>query len=296
MTSIAEQFNSPRAFQMALNSAAKDSPRGVMALDDHVRHRFLARVFSSPTEPWVLKGGTAILARVRDTRATKDVDLMRKEGDLEEAMSALRRACALDLGDMLTFSAQASTVMSGRQPNVDGYRVSISVTFGTRTLNSLKVDLVVGSLMTGEPEQITIRPPHPIEGLDLDVPMRLYPAADHVADKVCATAELRRGKQSSRVKDLVDIVVLASSTEFRLSALQTAIHAEWVHRGLNDSPSFNPPPDWAKTYGKSAKEVSWLGPMRDFETASRFAATFLSPALARKEQSMRWDMTSWTSE
>jgi hypothetical protein len=37
--------------------------------------RFLARVFHDPSSPWVLKGGTAVLARVHDARTTKDVDL-----------------------------------------------------------------------------------------------------------------------------------------------------------------------------------------------------------------------------
>lgn len=37
--------------------------------------RFLARVFHAPEAPWVLKGGTAVLARVDDARTTKDVDL-----------------------------------------------------------------------------------------------------------------------------------------------------------------------------------------------------------------------------
>ncbi|KGM13445.1 nucleotidyl transferase AbiEii/AbiGii toxin family protein [Cellulomonas bogoriensis] len=47
--------------------------------------RFLARVFHDPSSPWVLKGGTAVLARVHDARTTKDVDLLHRRGDLDDA-------------------------------------------------------------------------------------------------------------------------------------------------------------------------------------------------------------------
>lgn len=296
MTSIEDRFNQPRSFQMALNSAAKNSPRRQTAMDDHVRHQFLARIFASPTEPWVLKGGTAILARVHDARATKDVDLMR-QGGLEEAIGALRRACAVDLGDWLTFEVQTPKRMSGGQPNVDGRRINISVTLGAKALTPVKVDLVVGSFMTAEPERIDTSPPYKIEGVDLNVPMRLYPAVDHVADKICATAELHSGgTPSSRVRDLVDIVVLASTATFSLTDLQAAIRGEWLHRQLPGPPFFDPPLAWARTYGKAARDVPWLGPLQEFETASRFAEMFLSPALASEERAMNWDKASWTSQ
>jgi len=52
--------------------------------------RFLARVFHDPNSPWVLKGGTAVLARVHDARTTKDVDLFHQLNNLDAALEALR--------------------------------------------------------------------------------------------------------------------------------------------------------------------------------------------------------------
>lgn len=296
MTSIGDRFKLPRHFEMALVTAASGSPRKGTALADMVRHQFLARVFASRTEPWVLKGGTAMLVRVQDARATRDVDLMRGQGNLEEAIDALRRACVVNLDDWLTFEVQTPRALVNRQPNVDGIAINIATTLGVKALNPLKVDLVVGSLMTAEPEYRDTPPPHRIDGLDLDVPMRLYPASDHVADKVCATAELHRGNRSSRVRDLVDIVVLARTTVFDRASLRAAIHGEWAHRDLPGAPVFEPPPQWVKTYSRSAQNVSSLGAMRDFETASRFAQRFLSPVLGRDESAMKWDTTGWSSE
>jgi hypothetical protein len=62
--------------------------------------RFLSRVFADGAQPdWLLKGGGAMLARVPHTRATKDVDLAARIGDLDEAQAALERAAGRQLDD-----------------------------------------------------------------------------------------------------------------------------------------------------------------------------------------------------
>ncbi len=57
-------------------------------LEEFVNDRFLARVFHAPDAPWVLKGGTAVLARVDDARTTKDVDLLGELDDIDVALGA----------------------------------------------------------------------------------------------------------------------------------------------------------------------------------------------------------------
>lgn len=76
--------------------------------------RFLARFFHDPTAPWVLKGGTAMLARVHDARTTKDVDLLHQLGDLDAAVKALAAAAKIDLEDHCRF------VVAGVESNVGG--------------------------------------------------------------------------------------------------------------------------------------------------------------------------------
>jgi hypothetical protein len=62
--------------------------------------RLLARLFLSEPDRWVLKGATALLARLHGAaRHTVDIDLYRPEARLEEAEAALRTAAAIDLGD-----------------------------------------------------------------------------------------------------------------------------------------------------------------------------------------------------
>ena len=86
-------------------------------LRQFVNDRFLARVFHAPDAPWVLKGGTAVLARVDDARTTKDVDLLGELDDIDVALGRLRSAAAVDLGDHFRFIITGTTGPSLVQVN-----------------------------------------------------------------------------------------------------------------------------------------------------------------------------------
>ncbi len=85
-------------------------------LRQFVSDRFLARVFHVPNAPWVLKGGTAVLARVADARTTKDVDLLGELDDIDVALGRLRSAAAVDLGDHFRF------IITGHDPGTEPAR------------------------------------------------------------------------------------------------------------------------------------------------------------------------------
>jgi Nucleotidyl transferase AbiEii toxin, Type IV TA system len=84
------QYSTPQA----LRAAVTDRLRSVAVaqgaqLNDLLRQfaydRFLARVFEDDPERWVLKGATAMLARLGPgSRHTLDVDLYRSAGTLDE--------------------------------------------------------------------------------------------------------------------------------------------------------------------------------------------------------------------
>ncbi|MEK6443961.1 nucleotidyl transferase AbiEii/AbiGii toxin family protein [Pseudonocardia sp. T1-2H] len=84
-----------------------------------VYDRFLARLFTHvPDGTWVLKGGTALLARVRSARHSRDIDLFRSAGTLDTALDELRSAARLDLHDHLRFVLQVTARLGvfGRRP------------------------------------------------------------------------------------------------------------------------------------------------------------------------------------
>jgi hypothetical protein len=253
--------------------------------------RFLARVFHDPEGQWVLKGGTAVLARVNEARITKDVDLLHELQDIDAALELLRAAIATDLGDHFRFVIMGHELSLGGtdQPHVSGYRVRVDAYCGAARKDTFSVDLVTGSLMTTEPEVVTDTVLE-LRGLS-SLPMRLYPVVDHIADKLCATQATygtAGDRPSSRVRDLVDLVVLARSQDIDGTALIGAIRAEWVHRGLAGDPEFAPPAHWDRLYPPVASKVRACEGLTEYRAAVEFVTTFLVPALDGSAGGLRW--------
>lgn len=253
--------------------------------------RFLARVFHDPAAPWVLKGGTAVLARVHDARTTRDIDLLGQLRNLDAALDALRVTVARDLGDHFRFviTKVEHNLGGAGQPAVDGCRVSVDAYCGAVKKGAFGVDLVTGSLMTAAPEVLT-ESVLDLRGLEAPT-VRLYPVVDHVADKLCATQATygaNGDRASSRVRDLVDLVVLAGSQDVDGAALITAVNGEWVHRGLPGVPVFAPPPAWERQYPPLARKVPACAGATSFPDAVALVGAFLAPALDGSSAGRRW--------
>jgi len=280
----------------AIAKATRVEPGAV--LRQFVFGRFLARVFHDPSAPWVLKGGTAVLARVHDARTTKDVDLLNELLDLDHAIAALRSAAAIDLGDHFRFviTKVEKNLGGADQPEVDGCRIQVDAYCGAAKKDYFGVDLVTGSLMTSEPELLK---PRSLDLRGIEEPtMRLYPVADHIADKLCATQATYgadRDRPSSRVRDLVDIVVFALSQDLDGSALTAAIRGEWTHRGLIGTPTFAPPTSWERLYPGVARKVPAAAGFTSFAAAVALAEAFLAPTLDGSAHGRQWcaDERAW---
>lgn len=259
--------------------------------------RFLARVFALRGDEWVLKGGNAVLARVHSARSTKDIDLLSELGDLDAAVARLRQAVAIDLGDHFRFVITGIRLVSGgaMQPDVGGYKVSIAAYCGVKVRQRFSVDVVTGSLMTAEPD-VQTRP-----GLVPAVPsirVRLYPVVDHIADKLCATQSTYGAtgdKPSSRVRDLVDLVVFARTQRVDGTALIEAINSEWAYRGLPGAPYFAPPANWDRLYPTAARRVPACGDTHTLSAAIELISTLLDPAFNLTARGKQWNPSTRTS-
>ncbi|RYV51910.1 nucleotidyl transferase AbiEii/AbiGii toxin family protein [Pengzhenrongella frigida] len=256
--------------------------------------RFLARVFHDPNSPWVLKGGTAVLARVHDARTTKDVDLLHQLNSLDAALVALRLATEVKIDDHFRFViTKVERSLGGGQPAVDGFRVSIDAYCGAQKKDSFGVDLVTGSMMTTAPE-LRAETVLNLRGLAA-TQMRLYPVVDHVADKLCATQATYGAEgllPSSRVRDLVDLVVFARTQDVNGHELIVAIRAEWTHRSLPGEPVFAPPTHWDRLYPPVARSVRACYGLTTFAAAVAFVTAFLSPALDGSAAGQQWSATN----
>ena len=127
--------------------------------------------------------------------------------------------------------------MRGRRLRVDAYLGARFATF--------HVAIVVGTAMSGDPDLAGPLTPLCVDGL-VRPAYRVFPVADHLADKLCAITETHQRADgtimaSTRVKDLVDVALIAGSQPVRGPALRRALVTGAAHRGLALPPRFEVP-------------------------------------------------------
>jgi hypothetical protein len=193
----------------------------------------------------VLKGATALLARLHgQARHSIDIDLYDQAGSLDDAEAALRAAADRDVGDHFRF-----VLTPGRRIAEGGVALRANVTafLGASEFARFNVDLVVGTGMTGAPEEAAPLVPVEVPGVPR-TSYRIYPLADHVADKVFAIVE-RHARQhapaiaSTRYRDLADLVLIARREEVEARGLELALRVQAERRALELPPEFRPPDD-----------------------------------------------------
>ena len=222
----------PAALEMAIKAAAKASPLETgRAVSGFYFHRLLCRVFSKPDSPFMLKGGQSMLARTMDARATRDIDLLSEEADLDAALAELRALAEADLGDFVVFEFVGAVPIKVEDEYRSGLKVAFVPLLGGKRLQEVSIDLVADRVACGEPEIVT-----PADRIDVaGVPMfdyRVYPLANSLADKLCAMVETHDGKPSSRIKDLVDVAIYATTVDIDGGELCRRVRSEAGARGI----------------------------------------------------------------
>lgn len=292
-----DSYKSAGALEMAVKSAARKSGRDInRAMEEFYTGRLFERVFSEEDSPFVLKGGRSMLARTVDARYTRDTDFQYEGADLEVAVEELKRLAAMDLGDFLEFRFLSAELIANKQEYRDGYRVVFdAVLGGTKSLRHISIDLVASQVSSADVDVIK-----PANRLDIKgIPTfdyRVYPVVCAVADKVCATMQLYSGNRpSSRVRDLVDLVVYATSEDMDGSALSERISLESRLRRIYPLDSFKVPESWhgalSRSFAKSAKEAHLPVSYCAVADAEKLAMTCVNPAINHKVDGMTWNAT-----
>jgi hypothetical protein len=107
---MTETYSNPQSFKQAVTDRLRQLAKAhrELQLQDLQRQfaydRLLCRVFRDAPEDWILKGATAMLARLRGVaRHTTDIDHYCTATTLDEAEQALRACAAIDLSDWFHF-------------------------------------------------------------------------------------------------------------------------------------------------------------------------------------------------
>lgn len=277
---------------MAVKAVARQSPLDTgRAMTGFYFHRLLCRIFNDPYRGFVLKGGQGMLAKTIDARTTKDIDLLYKEQSLEHALKELENLASADLGDYMRFALASSEAIKVDDEYRRGLRVTFQPMLGPKRLQPISIDLVADEVSLEDAELIAPADRIEIEGLQV-CDYLVYPVENALADKLCALAESHDGRASSRVKDLVDIAVYATTCPVGGAKLQRILQREAAVRKIILAGSFDVPEDWGASHGRQFEKLhSQTGLPDSFRTiaaATELARKLFDPSLAGSVGGMIW--------
>jgi hypothetical protein len=292
------RYATPLAFKQALEQRIKslsttgaDFARRRQLL---VFDRFLARVVSVVGDAVTLKGGLVLEMRLARARTTKDIDL-RMMGSAEDVLERLQAAGRLDLGDYMLFEIQPDLdhpeiQNDGMQYN--GYRFRAECRLaGTIYSRPFRVDVAFGDPLVGEPDLVVaddllsfagIAPPR----------LRIYPVVSHIAEKLHALT-MPRSRPNTRVRDLPDLALLATTGEINEVELRLAFERTFRFRGTHSLPTSvpAPPPFWEGPYAAMAAtdELIW----ETLTEVTDAVSSFLDPVLGHSPEGRIWVPVDW---
>ena len=290
------RYATDHAFRTALEARIKQGQTGSAGVSRLrkriVFERLLARLVAQAPGEWVLKGGFALELRLGDVaRSTKDADFEWRL-DEEEAVEMLLAAAALDLGDRFTFAlerADEETELPG-----GGQRWRVAATLGGRIFERAVIDVAFAAAPVHAPEQIATSNLLEFAGL-AGVHVPTLGIEQHLAEKLHAyTREYAGGRRSTRVKDLVDVVVIANTSAIEASRLVEAITVIFERRAEHRVPAslMQPPDEWAVPWRRLARDVPAADGIAD---GYRVAIELFHPVLEGSVTTGAWQTSDgWT--
>ncbi|MBY6348914.1 nucleotidyl transferase AbiEii/AbiGii toxin family protein [Rhodococcoides corynebacterioides] len=193
---------------------------------------------------------------------------------------------------------QSSSITVSASTDRGQHEVRVAYLIGAKPLVRTSLDINTVRTLDLAPDTLTPAPLVAMPDLPPPPPMRVYPVAQHLADKVTAMYELHgpeKATPSTRPHDLADIVVLARSSPVDAGELRTAVRAEEQRRGVTvPTPLTLPDQSWTTTYGPRVAQSNLPLALHDARTALRAANAFLGPTLSGDVQAGRWDPTTLT--
>jgi predicted nucleotidyltransferase component of viral defense system len=287
------KYSSAPPFRQALETRLRVVSRAggqslVRLRKEVVFDRLLARLVVVAPDRWILKGALALDYRFGDrARTTRDVDLA-VAGDEGSATADLLAAQAADLDDFFGFAIERTGALDRL---VDGAAVRYHVVaeLAGRTFDEFVLDIGFDPPAGIEPDRLQGPDLLTFAGIE-PVVVRALPLEFQVAEKVHAYSRAYgdRTVASTRVKDLVDLVLIATEAAPDAVRLRTALEVTFGRRASHSLPARlpRPPADWRVPFGRMARDIG-LDP--DLDAGHATAARLLDPVLSGDVMSATWD-------
>jgi len=260
-----------QSLEQRLQAIAKDTGVDLQRIRRKLAfERFLARLFATQPYPWVLKGGYALEVRFEMSRATKDLDLGTRlkiagteEQQLEILLDKLQERAMHRMDDHFLFQVESSAKVIESAP-YGGFRFPIKSLIAGRLFVAFSLDIGFGDAITPPIDEVIGAdwlnfcgiPPAKFEAISLE---------QQFAEKIHAMTIDRGERENSRVKDLVDVLLLIESGLDKKRVIKSLAN---TFRRRGDEPVSRIPPilpqSWKKPFSKMAADCG-LNP--DFDAA-----------------------------
>lgn len=218
-------------------------------------------------DAWVLKGGYALELRFHRARATKDLDLTVRAtssvpASAEHQAAALRErlqiAVSVQLADFFVFDVGEPGLELNQAPE-GGSRFPVDARLDGRTFVKFHIDLGVGDEVI-EPLDLVVGEDWLAFAGIRTVAVPTLSTEQHWAEKLHAYTLPRDGAANSRVKDLVDLMLLIELQSMSPTRINVAVSTTFARRGTHPVPTHLPPPPtvWEKPFMALAAECDMV--------------------------------------
>jgi len=218
--------------------------------------RLIVRLGRAAPNRWALKGGLALDTRLGGrARASMDMDADHVQG-AKAARADLLAATEVDLGDYFEFAITGSRGL--REGDLDlATRFRLECSVGGVRFEVLQADVTLAPPDVWEVERA--QRPGLLASVGLGpIDVLLVPLERQVAEKLHAyTRTYGEGRGSTRVRDLVDFLLIRTFERVDAQRLRDAIQRTFENRATHPVPGRVPPPpgDWQRAYRVEAERV-----------------------------------------
>jgi hypothetical protein len=178
------------------------------------------------------------------------------EGDLVGNLrDQLQESADADLGDYLTYRIGEPKQELTNAPE-GGARYPCEAVLVGKVYAKFHIDVGCGDAVVGEPERLTGDDLLSFAGIGPATVLAI-PTAQQFAEKVHAYTFPWSGRQNTRTKDLVDLVLLIERGPPGVSEIRSALQATFSTRATHPIPeALNPPPtEWQRDFPRMANEA-----------------------------------------
>ncbi len=257
-------YKTPQALRTALEHRllARATETGVGL--DRLRRRVLferivARLQAAAPGRWVLKGGMALEVRLHDdARLTKDIDLGLREEvvDSEDLHDRLVDALTADPdGDDFVLTVEPPSPLQEDGGGHLTWRTKVEAHLAGKLFGRIRLDVSPRAHELDVTDHVALANSLDFAGIPAPE-IEIVDIHRHAAEKLHAMFRDFGERENTRVRDLVDVVLLIEHDMLEAANVATAARRVWAERDGVDPPSMVPPlpESWRDRYEHTAAD------------------------------------------